>query len=704
MEHTMAQSFRTALRKLPIVGRYALILLTIAFIALLFPDAVRFGYNYSLGGTWGYEDLYAPFDFPIRKSDAEIQREMAKAQQEVAPCYVIAPQVARQQKQVFQQAFQQQLETFRGEGQFADVVRNPRKYADYGMQLLDRLFDQGIIALEPEHAAEGADFVVTVVKGNVTQRRTVQSLLTQESAQSLITDSLPYSRLAVAEFLLPILPDAAIPNLFYDDSLTMRFRSELAGGLAAYQGMVMKNELIIAEGQIITEESYQKLQSFEEAYGKEMRGDRSIWAVLAGYLILISLIVGVFVAYLKIYAKPIYGNFGWFVFILMWLMGYSYLVYAIEQTEVISLYIIPFAIAPIVTKILYSDRLAIFTHLVVVLITSFLSSVGFEFALLQILAGVVAVMTNPDGKDWSKLFRSLGFIFMVYTAGYLGLSFVERGTLVPEDRFFFGWIFLNVFLTMLAYPMVPLLERIFGFTSSVSLIELSDLNRPLLQELAMKAPGTLQHSLQVSNLAEAAAQAIGADTLLIKVGALYHDIGKTANPEYFIENQVGKNPHETADLRQSAKIIIRHVTEGIQMARKANLPEKVINFIPTHHGTTRVEYFYQHYIRNNKEGEAEEPEFRYPGPNPTTREETILMLADSLEASARSMVNPTGKEIDDLVEKIIAGKIALGQLTESQLSFEELEICKGVFQSRIRSIHHVRLEYPGDAKASALTT
>lgn len=701
MEHSMAQFFRNALRKLPIIGRYALILLTIAFIALLFPDSVRFGYTYNLGDTWGYSDLYAPFDFPIRKSDVEIQKETAQAQKNIAPCYVLAPQVARQQKQVFEEAFQKQLAVYRGDEQFADVVRNPKKYIDYGIRLLDRLFDQGIIALEPEHAEEGGDFVVTVVKGNTTHRHNVRSLLTLEKAQSLITDSLPYSRLAVAEFLLPILPDAAIPNLFYDDSLTQQFRSDLMGGLAAYKGMVLKNELIIAEGQIITEENYQKLKSFEEAYGNEIRGGRSVWAVVAGYLILISLIVGVFIAYLKIYAPPIFGNFSWFVFIMMWLMGYSYLVYAIEQTEVISLYIIPFTIAPIVTKILYSDRLAIFTHLVVVLITSFLSSVGFEFALLQILAGVVAVMTNPDGKDWSKLFRSLGFIFMVYSLGYLGLSFVERGTLVPEDRFFFGWIFLNVFLTMLAYPLVPLLERIFGFTSSISLMELSDLNRPLLQELALKAPGTLQHSLQVANLAEAAAQAIGADALLVKVGALYHDIGKAANPEYFIENQVGRNPHEKGDLRESARIIIRHVTEGIQMARKANLPEKVINFIPTHHGTTRAEYFYQHYLLNNKEGENEEPEFRYPGPKPSTREETILMLADSLEASARSMVNPTEQEIDEQVEKIIAGKIALGQLSESQLSFDELEMCKAVFQSRIRSIHHIRLEYPGDTRALA---
>lgn len=692
----MAEIFKTTLRRLPDIGKYALVLLTITFIAFLFPDAVRFGYQYDLGSVWSYTDLYAPFDFPIRKSQAELEKETARLQSEVAPCYVLAPQVGRQQKLVFEEAFRKQLEAYRNDEQFGDVVRNPRKYLDFGTGILDRLYSQGIVALEPEHESGGSNLVLNIVKGNTTQRYTIQKLLTVDKAQSTITDSLPYSRLVNAEFLLPILPDAVIPNLFYDDSLTQRFRAEQMTGLAAYGGMVMKNDLIIGEGQVVTEEIYQKLESFEEAYTHEIRGGRSIWMVLLGYLILTALIVGIFVVYLQVYAKPIFNKFSWFVFILMWLLGYSYLVYAIEQTEVISLYIIPFCIAPIVTKILYSDRLAIFTHLVVVLIATFLSSMGYEFALLQLLAGVVAVMSNPDGRDWSRLFRSLGFVYLTYSLGYLGIAFVERGTLVADDRYFFGWIFLNVFLAMLAYPMVPLLERIFGFTSSVSLLEMSDLNRPLLQELALKAPGTLQHSLQVAHLAESAAQAIGADTLLVKVGALYHDVGKTANPEFFIENQTDRNPHDNGDYLESAKIIIRHVSEGVQMAKKANIPEVITSFIQTHHGTTRVEYFFRLYTKDHKEGESMESEFRYPGPKPTTREQSIVMLADSLEASSKSLKNPSGKDIDDLVDRIVSGKISNGQFEESQLSFEELEICKKVFQARLKSIHHIRLEYPGE--------
>lgn len=697
----MTQTIRSAIRNLPEIGKYALVLATIVFIALLFPNSVRLGYQYELGAVWGYEDLYAPFDFPIQKSEAEIQAETSQLQDEVAPCYVLDPQVARQQKIAFEEAFVQQLKAYQGDPQFADVVRHQKRYLDYGQNLLDRLFSQGIIDLKEEHAVAGDNLVVNVIRGNTTQRQTLQSLLTAEKAQSVITDSLPYSRLAIAEFLLPILPEAVIPNLFYDDSLTQRFYKEQMGGFVAYRGIVQKNELIVGAGQIITEDTYQKLKSYEAAYQDEMRGDRSIGMVLAGYILLTALIISIFVVYLQAYAQPVFRNLGWFLFIMMWLLGYSYLVYVISQTDAVSLYIIPFAIAPIVTKILYSDRLAIFTHLMVVLIASFLSSMGYGFTLLQILAGVVAVMSNPDGRDWSKLFRALIFVYLTYALGYVGVTLVERGALAAQDRIFFVWIFLNVFLTMLAYPMVPLLERIFGFTSSVSLVELSDLNRPLLQDLAIKAPGTLQHSLQVAHLGEAAAQAVGANALLVRVGALYHDIGKTVNPEYFIENQSGRNPHEGQDYLESTRIIINHVTEGMQMARKARLPEMVADFITTHHGTTRVEYFYRLYRQDNPDGAAREPEFRYPGPRPRTKEQTILMLADSLEASSKSLKNPTGKDIDDLVNKIISGKIDQGQLELSELSFQELEICRKVFHSRLRSIHHVRLEYPPESDQQA---
>ncbi|MEM1220139.1 MAG: HDIG domain-containing metalloprotein, partial [Bacteroidota bacterium] len=402
--------------------------------------------------------------------------------------------------------------------------------------------------------------------------------------------------------------------------------------------------------------------------------------------------------YILRYHREMFDRINGLLFVLFFVLAYSYLIYAVDSTEVLSAYIIPFAIVPIVIKIFYSDWLALFTHLVIILIASFISSLGYEFTILQLLAGIVAILSNSDTRNWSGFFRTMIFIYFTYALAYIGLSLMQEGGVSLDDGYFFVWIFLNAFLTLLAYPLVPLLERLFGFTSSISLMELSDMNRPLLRELAIKAPGTLQHSLQVANLSEAAADRIGADALLVKVAALYHDIGKTANPEYFIENQSGYNPHDELDHLSSAKMIIGHVTEGLKLAKKARLPKVLLRFIETHHGTTRVEYFYRNFIKENPEREFDESIFRYPGPKPLSKEETILMIADSLEAASKSLKTPTGQDIDQLVNKIIEGKIAHGQLDDSTLTFAELELCRDVFRQRLRSMNHVRVEYPEEQK------
>jgi putative nucleotidyltransferase with HDIG domain len=429
--------------------------------------------------------------------------------------------------------------------------------------------------------------------------------------------------------------------------------------------------------------------------------DKSDLGVFAGYFILTSLIIGVFIFYLRLFALEIFSRFNKLLFILMWLVVYSYLVFVVEKADILSAYLIPFCIVPIVIKTFYNARLALFTHIVVVLIASFLSSLGYEFTFLQILAGIVVLLSDVDTRDWSRFFSSMLYIFFTYALAYFGLSLIEEGKVSTIDWTVYTWIFLNVFLTLLAYPLIPLLERLFGFTSSISLVELSDMNRPLLRELAIKAPGTLQHSLQVANLSEVAARRIGADPLLVKVAALYHDIGKTKQPSFFIENQSGKNPHEGLSYLESAKIIIGHVAEGVKMARKHRLPPVLTKFIETHHGTTRTEYFYRSYMKENPDTAVDESLFRYPGPRPRTKEETILMMADSIEAACKSLKNPTGEELNNFIDKIIEGKITHGQFENSTMSFQELEQCKQEFKSIMRSIYHVRIEYPDDKTAKS---
>lgn len=690
----MSNKWKSTLDRLPDVLRYLLVIGVIAFISILSPDNVKFKYEFEKGQTWRFEDLEAPFDFAIRKPAPEIQAEIQELEKDFSPYYQLDFEVAKEKKQLFESEFNKQLEEFRPEGQFNDVIRQPKKYLEYGNGFLDRIFDRGIVFLAEPHRDKGKNFVINILRGNITQRQTLENLLTVTTAKAVLSDSLPYSGLEEPEFLYPLLETVVVPNVFFNDTLTHKLREEMISGVSTSRGMVKKGELIISRDGIVTEEAYQKLISFKEQYEREVAAKRSHLGVFVGYLLLTSLVVGVLLIYLRLFAREIFMRLNKLVFILLWLVVYSYMVYAVESAGTLSAYLIPFCIVPIVVKTFYNERLALFTHIVVVLIASFLSSLGYEFAFLQILAGIVVLLSDVDTHDWSRFFYSILYVFLTYALAYLGLSLIVEGSLASVDWSVYAWIFLNVFLTLLAYPLIPLLERLFGFTSSISLVELSDLNRPLLRELAVKAPGTLQHSLQVGNLSEAAARKIGADPLLVKVGALYHDIGKTLNPEYFIENQGGNNPHSGISNMESARIIIGHVAEGVKKAKKYRLPNVLIDFIQTHHGTTRAEFFYRNYLKENPGKEADENLFSYPGPRPRSKEETILMMADSIEAACKSLKSPTGQELDDFIDKIIAGKITLGQMEDSKMTFRELEDCKEVFKQIMRSVYHVRIEYP----------
>ncbi len=690
----MASKFSSTLQNLPKFFKYVFVVLVIIFISNLFPNNARFKYEFSNGQSWRYDDLYAPFEFAILKPQDQISVEIEELKSRFSPHYEMDLNIVRDEKKTFRESFNRQVEAARSEGLYQNVLDQPNQYLNYGYGIIDFMYDNGIIRLDEQHESKENLFVINLRKGNTTQQRTLQSFLTADNIESLITDSLFNSGLKEAEFLIPLLKGNFAPNVFYSDELTQKFLNAQLESLTGAKGMVRKEELIVQKDGIITDDIYQKLLSFKAKYEQDISSNNSHLGVFIGYLLLTSLIVGIFLLYLRFHAKEVFESFSQLVFMMIWLVVYSYLVYAVEVNSNLSAYMIPFCIAPIVIKIFYNDRLALFTHIVVVLIASFLSSLGYEFTFLQILAGIVAVLANIQVKDWSRFFIAMLIIFLAYGFGYLGLSLIKEGSIESVDWTVYKWFFLNVFLTLLAYPLIPLLERLFGFISSITLVELSDMNRPLLKELSIKAPGTLQHSLQVANLSEAAASKIGADQLLVKVAALYHDIGKSLNPKYFIENQSGESPHNELTNLESAKIIIDHVVEGEKLAKKHRLPQLLINFIRTHHGTTRVEYFYRNYIKENPGKEFDESLFCYPGPRPTTKEQTILMIADSLEAASKSLKNPTEQDIDELVDKIIAFKITNGQLEDSEITFEELEICKEEFKKLLKSINHIRIEYP----------
>ncbi len=675
------------------VTKYLIVLGTAVFISFLFPNNTRFKYEFEKGQRWRYDDLAAPFNFAIQKPEELIEQEKSAVTNTI-PYYIINPDRARQRKNIFQKNFDIQLATVRQEGQFTHVYREPETYINFGRQFIDRIYQRGLITEDHELANLEKDKIIMLRNGNTTTKKTVESLLNPKEIDFWITDTLFQSGLPEAEFLIPLLRRDYAANVEYDSELTEQYRAERLTNISTTYGMIRKGEVVVRKNDLITDSIYQELIAYQNHYQATVATHKSTWWVYVGYLLLTGFILGVFIMYLRFHASKVYSHLKPFCFAMMWPLIYSYLVYIVRINDTLSLYIVPFCIAPIVINIFYNERLALFTHVIVVLITSFLSDLGYAFTFLQLLAGIVAVLSNIKVRDWTRFFSSMVYIFLAYGIAYLGLSLIEEGGLSTIDWPIYTWIFINVFLTLLAYPLIPLLERIFGFTSSITLTELSDMNKPLLKELSIKAPGTLQHSLQVANLSEAAARKIDANAQLVKVAALYHDIGKMKVPEYFIENQKGQNPHDNLPPIESAEKIIEHIPYGVELAKEYKLPEIIIDFIRTHHGTTRVEYFYHQHIEQNPNGVIDQKSFRYPGPRPHTKEEAILLLADSIEAAAKGMKDPTESDIDILVNKIIQGKIVKGQLIHSQLSFKELEVCKLEFKKLLNSIYHVRVEYP----------
>ena len=665
-------------------------------ISLLYPDQLKFPFEFELGQTWRYEDLRAPYDIPLLKPQDRLQQDIADVEANMTPVYEYRPEVARRARERFLEEFSVALDTAIARQVNPDLLRRPGSHRRYGLRVLDKLYDQGIIDARDEDEMNGMETVITTINGSQQQDRTIAQFYTPGDAVQWLEDSLFYTDLKSPEFLLDILEDKFKLNVFYNDSLTLLLRDQAKRGVSRYDGLVAERELIIGQGDRLTDGAIQKLESYRAVYRQNVDTEASFWSIYGGFALQIGLVLLLLFLYLRRFFPRVYSKPSKLVLILLWPVLYAVIVRSVDLSIGISAWLVPFCIVPIIIRIFFTERLAFFVHVVVVLIASFLTSLGFTFTFLSILAGVVVIVMDIDTRDMGKYFKSLIILFIFYSLGYIGLEFLRGGTWRTVDYGTIGWIAGNVFLVLLAYPLIPLIERIFGLISPITLMELSDMNRPLLEKLARGASGTWQHSLNVANMAEQAARAIGAEALLVKTAALYHDIGKINNPKYFIENQNGPNPHDKIGPKESAEIIIKHVTDGIAMARRAGLPEVIVDFIRTHHGITRVEYFWRTYIEDHPEREVDDAAFRYPGPRPTTKEQTILMIADSVEAATKSLKNPSEVELYSFIDTIIQGKVTSGQLKKSSLTFQELEMCRTTFKKILKSTYHVRIAYPGE--------
>jgi putative nucleotidyltransferase with HDIG domain len=458
--------------------------------------------------------------------------------------------------------------------------------------------------------------------------------------------------------------------------------------------MVQKGELIVARGTVIDEEIYQKLLSYKETYEAQTKTTGDNRLVYLGQVLLVGFTITLLMVFLFLFRKDIFADNRQLSLILLVITSMLLALTWAIKINLPSLYYIPFCIVPIIIRILFDTRLALNLHLLVILVAGFFVPNSFEFVFCQTTAGMVAIYSIKNLVKREQLLISASFILAAYFVSFVGIALLREGSFnLIEWGNFLPFIF-SVLLSLLAYPLIYAFERVFGITSDVALIELTNTNNKLLRDLAFKAPGTFQHSLQVANLAEAAIFKIGGNSLLVRAGALYHDIGKMENPQYFIENQnTAVSPHDNLPYEQSAQIIIKHVHKGIEITRKHKLPESVIDFIRTHHGNTRVDYFYQSFLKNSPEKFVDENIFRYPGPIPFSKETGVLMLADSVEAASRSLKNPDAQNINELVERIIDYKLEQNQLDNCDLTLKDLETIKLIFKTMLMSIYHVRVDY-----------
>lgn len=619
--------------KIPaIVFRLGAFALLAAVIVLMFPRySNAFRYHFEVGKPWGYNTLTADFDFPIYKTDEQLAKEQQQLLSAFAPCY--------------------------------KYIRGAQR------QVL-------VISREEKEWLDENGFARIALKQNSTLKNCpLSDVYTPASAH--------------AKFGY----DCA-QNLVRDTVLTDQMKEKLLASLSPTQGMIQKGEKIIDKGEIVTDRTYQVLQSLRRAYDDESLGNKQRTLSILGEAILVVLFLCLFVIYLYVFRIQYLRSTSTVLFFCLQM----FLVIALACLALrfnFSVYLIPFAWVPILTRVFFDSRTALFLHFTTILITSIMVPAPVEFFFIQVVVGMVAVSSLSDMTRRAQLAQTAGWILLSQSVAYTAISFAQTGAWSAIDPWMYLYFAICALLTVGCYGLIYVFEKMFRFISSITLIELTDINSELLHTLAEKAPGTFQHSMQVSNLAAEAAKTIGANALLVRTGALYHDIGKITDPLYYVENQSGvENPLLQMDPRDAAQVVIAHVTEGEKIARKNHLPEVVVNFITTHHGTSLVRYFYNTYCNEHPKEKVDESQFRYPGAKPSTKEGAILMMADAIEARSRSLTDFSEESIANAVNQMIDSQIADGQFAETPLSFKDVEDIRRVFTTRLTAMNHHRISYP----------
>ncbi len=671
-------------KKKSTIYKVFLFISTAALIVYLFPKGGIFKYEFSKGKPWQYENLYAPFDFAIAKTQEEIDSEKKRITDNIIPYFEYDTIVANTAKEAYDGAFISNLETLN-----QSSARDQAKL--FGRILLNDIYRYGILQ---ESYAYGDKRQIFLNKGNEAEAITYGQILTSNEVTRLINSRIDKSEYTKFKSgFIALFYDLIKPNVKLDDKLTQSTLETELEKVLTTRGGVTRGSRIIAKGEVVEGNKLQILNSLKAEYESQVWSDKNFYWIVLGYCLLVSLALMMLLLFIRKYRTDIYENntqvtFIFFNIIFMVLVTTLVVKYKSEY-----IYVVPLCILPLVLKAFFDSRLGLFTHVVTVLILGFVVPNSYEYTFLQIIAGIVTILTISESFKRANLFVSVGQITIIYIVAYIAFHVIHEGSISNIDTTTVILFVISGFATLIVHPLIYAYEKMFGLISDVSLLELSDTNSVLLKELSNKAPGTFHHSLNVANIAEAAANEIGANAMLVRVGALYHDIGKMVNPTYFTENQSASgNAHDVLSPKESAQIIINHVIRGVEIAKKYKLPDRVIDFIRTHHGTSSVYYFYKKEKENNENVNIED--FQYPGPKPFSKETAILMMSDSVEAASKSLKNPTSSLIDSFVEKIVAKQMEDGQFINANITFKEIQQIKKVFKRKLTNIYHLRIEYP----------
>jgi putative nucleotidyltransferase with HDIG domain len=666
----------------------------ILLVYFMFPREGKFRYEYTKNKPWMHENLVAPFDFPIFKPDQQVQRELDSLQENEHLYFFYDSLIGNSMLASFDRDYNSIASSMGlGENISERLILTRRVVS----RVLDEIYSQGIIERHPVLEGKAPDQTpVMVLKNDLAQEQRLTALYTLRSAYEYVTSEVIETRTASIAILDRMnLNDYLEPNIMYDEAMTLKVHQAALDELTLTQGMVQSGQLIIARGELVTQSDFLIIESLRREYESNPNVGKNYLVVYLGQLLLITLIFMAIVWFISYFRKDMLYSRRQTLFTVGMMVVMVGLTRAASTHDAVSVYVIPFVLVPIFLKTFFDIRYALFVHMVTLLLAGFWVPNSYQFVLMNFLAGLVGVFSLRSYYKRGILFYTALFVLASYTTIYIILTLLQEGDFSQINWINVLWLGGNALLILTVYPLVFLFERLFGFLSDATLFEMSDTNQPLLRALAENAPGTFQHCMQVASLAEEAALKVGGNSMLVRAGALYHDIGKMDNPHYFIENlHEGSNPHNELDERSSARLIIGHVEKGVEIAKKHKLNENIIDFIQTHHGTGTVQYFYRSYLNTNPDEEVDINEFRYPGPKPSSKEHAILMMADSVEAASRTLKAYTRESISELVENIVSRQEEEEQFTDADITFADITTIKEIFKNRLTNIYHSRIEYP----------